>query len=513
MPAEALALADALLLERPDDLFVRLGRVRALAWSGRQRESEAALLGLVNDDLNNAYLLYILGRLQHAENRLPEAAANLRRSLAFYDRAAVTRKELVEVLATQGRFWEAIEIGEGIGSAPADALTSLLARARSFHFSGRLEQAGRWYREVLASYPQNREALWGLVETSTYMGHFASAEHTLEQWRLAAAADDRYEIQRQLLGAYTRPTLDAKTDYYDNSSDFSRINAGADGRVYLGSGVTLIPAYAFSDFRQKAFSDIRRNAFSLSTEFRPGDFIRVSAGLGVSLYDTDRQRFTFRESVTVTPVQGFEVGISHQHLEIIDTEPIFRNPIFNYVVTLGAVGENISSDDFTLDLLLLPRHDFTVWGRLIYGDYSDHNRKLSRILGIDYKPSSISGLKLSYNYFFLDYADPAPRYTENTSSVEAYYDPTNLEVHSLSVGYDLSITEALCGGVQLSISHLPKSNGLASALFGYVSLKLSKSHSIRLDVRYFHQDKGVDRTGTNGSFSARNVMLAYEYTF
>ena len=513
MPSEALALANALLLENPDDLFVQLSRVRALAWSGRQSESEEALQGLINDDLNNAYLLYILGRLQHTEKRLPESAANLRRSLAFYDRAAVTRKELAEVLATQGRFGEAMEVTEGIGRTPENTLVLLLARSRSAHFSGRLEQAGLLYREVLASYPQNRDAMWGLAETSTYAGHFASAERTMEHWQLAATADDRYEIQRQLLSAYSRPTLGVRTDYYDNSSDFSRINAGVDGRVHLGRGVTLIPAYVFSNFHQTGFSDISRNAFSLSTEYRPGDFISASAGLGVSLYDTDQQRLTSKESITVRPTRGFEVGISHRHLEIIDNEPIFGNPIYNYVVTLGAVGRTISSDDFALDLSLLPRHDLTVWGRFIYGDYSDHNRKLSRILGIDHRPSSIPGLRFSYNYFFLDYADPAPLYTENNASVAAYYDPINLEVHSLSAAYDLDITETLRAGGQVNISHLPKGNGLANALFGYVSLKLSRAHSIRLDGRYFYQDKGVDRTGTSGSFSARNVMLAYEYTF
>ena len=39
------------------------------------------------------------------------------------------------------------------------------------------------------------------------------------------------------------------------------------------------------------------------------------------------------------------------------------------------------------------------------------------------------------------------------------------------------------------------------------------SQAIRLDVRYFYQDKGVGRTGTSGHFSAENVMLAYEYMF
>ncbi|HEY5974479.1 MAG TPA: hypothetical protein VIU41_07015, partial [Geobacteraceae bacterium] len=291
------------------------------------------------------------------------------------------------------------------------------------------------------------------------------------------------------------------------------MNAGVDSRVYLGSGVTLIPAYAYSIFHQTGFSDIHRNTLSLNADYRPSRLFTASVGLGASLYDDDRQRLTSREALTVAPGHGFELGVAHEHLAIIDTEPPFRNPIYNYVVTLGAVGRKISSDDYTLNIVQRLRADLDAWGRFTYGDYSDGNRKLSWSLGMDYRPEPIHGLSLSYNYFYLDYADPAPVFTENTASVSAYYDPTNLEVHTLGVSYASAPTAPVRYGGQWNISYLPKSNGVANALFGFASLGLTKSQAIRLDVRYFYQDKGVGRTGTSGHFSAENVMLAYEYTF
>lgn len=510
---EARKLAEGLLQEPPADLSMQLSLVQALSWGGQHQEAAENMKQLVATHPDNAFMQLKLGRLLIAAGKRAEAAPHLNRAVALNGRSAEAHKELAEHLAITGNAAEAMALANKIADTPEDALTSKLARARVRHFSGSLHEAQPIYRQILATYPQNREALWGLTETLVYTGAHAAAAEVMTQWELGAAADERFALQKHRLNAATAPLLGIRTNYYGNSADFLRMDAGVDGRLHLTNNFTLLPAYVFSRFSQQGFSDIQRHAVSLNAEYRPGKSFSAGAGLGLSHLDSGQQRLSSNVALTLALGPGGEVGIAHDHRAIIDTEPSFGNPIYNYVVTLGALGRRIYTDDYTLSLKQELGERFVAWGKLTHGDYADGNRKGSRTLGVDFLPLRTTGPTISYTYFYLDYARPAPAYSEGDAVISAYFDPIDLEVHTIGISTSRSMTESMRLGGEWRASYIPKSSGIANSLFGHISLRIAQTQTIRLDARLFHQDKGVTRTGIGGHFSAFNVLLAYEYTF
>jgi hypothetical protein len=183
------------------------------------------------------------------------------------------------------------------------------------------------------------------------------------------------------------------------------------------------------------------------------------------------------------------------------------------VVTIGAVGRNIKTDDYSLYLLIEPLSKLYFSGKGTWGDYSDGNRKLSALLETGYHFMSKPYVRASYNYFYLDYQDPGPVYTGRTLSETAYYDPINFETHTLKLELKHYLSKAVSFGVEGTISYIPKSSGIAHSVFCFGALQFHNHHKLQLDTRWFYQNKGVDRYGVSGYFRAVNMILSYQYKF
>jgi hypothetical protein len=237
----------------------------------------------------------------------------------------------------------------------------------------------------------------------------------------------------------------------------------------------------------------------------------VQGGGDLNRYDNGQDRVNGGVTLRAYPFRGrTHIGVGYRHLDIIDTEPAFGNPLYNYVASIGAVGEGITTDDFSLHLRQLVGDGLELWGNLAYGLYSDGNDKLMYVVGADYRLTDEPALHLRYSYFSLGYRQPAPVYREGDSRVAAYFDPEHYTVHT--AGAELSFTMGGLIGVSLvdDVSYVVTSESVTNAVMCAVTLKISRRDELQLDLRYATD---IFRDGDDGDFEAVHTVLSYSHRF
>lgn len=206
-------------------------------------------------------------------------------------------------------------------------------------------------------------------------------------------------------------------------------------------------------------------------------------------------------------------GIGYAYYDIIDTEPPFGNPIYNYSNQIGAATLNIKTKDINAFLFCNLGERFYLFGRIIYGKYSDDNLKRSRVFRFNYLILPLFNLNISYDYFYLDFAHAAPVFSEHLTFESVYYDPKNFEVHTINLRSEYQFTRHFQLGVETAILYLPKCRNIGNSLFIYFDYRLTCRLSCRLDLRYFHQNRSVLRTGLGPSYEAKNATLLLRYVY
>jgi tetratricopeptide (TPR) repeat protein len=457
----------------------------------------------------NAYLHYELGRLLRAMDRPKDAEAALAASLALYPGAVKTRKELSELLARSGRAEEAVAMATELVSDSGERLEAQLALARVYHFSGRWGEALPRYREILALYPYNAEALAGLAECSLHAGELSGAEAAVKQWEIARPDDPGLKRVREGIAKAASSVL-VQADSFTNSSDYRRLNAGFAAKLQPWGGITPRLGYYYSQFSQEGFSDVGRHSLLIEGDKRISDSISIEARLGVNLYDNDQEHLTGKAGIRATLFTGSYLSVSYSHFDIIDTEPAFGNPLYNYVASIGAVGEKITTDDLSLYLQQMIGNDLMLWGSIARGSYSDGNEKLTYVLGADYRLLEAPHLHLHYSFFFLDYRDPAPTYREGGAQTAAYFDPSSFKVHTPGVELSFNLTPALTLYVADDVSYVVSSSSVANSIALAVTYAFTKEDSLRLDFRHVAD---VYRDTDDGDYSAEHFLLSFFHRF
>lgn len=508
----ALVIGEKLQAIHSADLPSRLEFARILFWNGQKSRAEIAYQSLLADSPDNAFLYFELGTIQNAMNKLAEARLSLEKSLSLYPNSARVKKELAEVLARMGKSEEALTLASSIDGSGETWLTGRLALARTYHFSGRLMDAIPVYKQILTEYPDNSDALWGLAECATFTGNFVESEAALAKLQLTGD-DQRLATQKKLLARFAAPVARLNAEYYANSSDFTRVSGGADMRLFAGMSTTLDAGYYFSKFRQDRFSAISRQTVFIEGETRLAEKLRIGGRLTGNFYDNNQDHLNGRFSLYLEPVKELVIAANYEHLDIIDTELPFGNAIFNYVVTIGAVGRKLQTNDYSLYIQGNPTERIVLAGKILHGDYSDGNRKLIFMLDANFRLSAIPQIKAGYNFFYLDYRDAAPTYTEGSASTAAYYDPNSFAGHTLYLEFKHEVTPSLAYGLEERASLIAKSGGFGNSLFGFITYAASETSSLRLDARYFYQNRGYARQQAGGHFSAENFIISYNYRF
>ena len=510
--ASAIALAEDLRDQGELDLKTHLFLARALFWSGELDRAAHEYAALNDRSADNAFLHIEWADVLVADERLSEAQALLEKSLALYPQAAAGRRKLAEVLARQHEDQRAIAMAESIAAEKNDRLTGLLARARARHFSGHIQTAQPIYAQILQEYPLHPDALWGMTETSIYTGRYAEARRTLHQWE-NALADPRMNVQQNRFQQYTAPTIDGMTDFYSNSSEFSRTDMGLESGWRMGDDWRLTAGYRFSGFFQSGFEDIFRNSLQVGVWKEVSDRLQLATGLSGNFYDDDHNALNGELGLTFQMTPKLSIQPLFRHVDVIDTTGPFENMAYSHTVSIGSVGLHITADEYglRLDYLPLPRLSFAFDYR--YSDYSDDNQKHYLNGEAGYRFSIQPDWRIAYNYFFLDYRDPAPLYRENDLVESAYYDPINFETHALRLVFRHDNGDRWFYGSEGALSYIPKSDGTGTYLSAFVGWRFKQNMIFRIDARGYYQNRGVDRVGTTGYFWANNVMFKIDYRF
>lgn len=509
---EAADAARRILTLRPEDDLTRLDLARVLKWGGDPDAAAIIIEKLISRHPDSAFLHLELARVRAQQGRLPEARSAYEKSLSLYPDAVVSRRELAELLGTMGEREAADREVAAMKPRPQETLDPLLARARVLHFTGRTREAVPAYRKVLEEFPGNSDALWGLAECATYSEEPDTARETIDRWETLEPPNEQLRAQKELYRRRSARSLEVKTDYYGNSSEFTRVDVGADFNYPPFQRNIITTGYRFSNLHQSGFDNITRNTLLLRNRGWLGEFFRYDAEVAGNFYDNDQNHLNGGGSLYFDLRDRTIVGAGIYRTDVIDTEPTFQNPIYNYVVTIGAVGLHIATTDVFVYAKQRVGDDLDLWGKFVRGRYSDHNTKHVLTLEADWRPFRIRDIQLVYDYFYLDYENPAPTFVEDTSSVSAYYDPVNFEVHTVAVELEHEFVKGFRLGIQDRVSYLPKSDGWANGIFAFAAIEKG-AHALRLDARYFYQNRGVSRTADSGHFRAENIMLAYSFRF
>ena len=508
----ATATGDQVLAISRTDLPFRFSYARMLFWSGQQKGAEIAIQGLIDDSPDNAYLYYYLGKVQHALGQLDDAKQSLQKSLSLYPGAVKTRKELCEVLARQGEEDEGVAMALVMNTGDKVSLEARLALAKSYQLSGRPGEAIPIYEHILTRYPFNEEALQGLTDALIKTGRYVEAKKTFATWKSFPGNSFEVKRQQEVLGSVISPIVGLAGDYYGNSSDFERFNTGVYAKMYAGWGVSPKLGAYYSQFNQIGFKSINRQSLFLEADKKINALFTLKGRTDVNLYSNDQQNLNGKIALDIHPLEETTFGLSYKHIDIIDTEEIFGNPMYNYAASIGAVGSKIITDDISASI----SQSFgrlSLWGEITYGSYSDKNEKLTYVIDVGYQLFQNHKVRLDYSYFYLDYKNPSPNYIENGISVAAYYDPINLDVHTISIEIEQQLFSSFWFQIKEGVSYIPKSYGIANAIFGSIIYKFTSVDSLSLTGRHFYQDKGVPREGQGDYFRAQNVMISYEHRF
>lgn len=509
----AIQTAEDLRSRNALDKLTQLQLARVLFWNGNKHQSEIEYRKLIKGSPNSAFLHYELAGILDANGKLDEALKTLEKSLSIYPDAPLVKKRLAEVLAQLGRGNEALNVASSIDTAEYSRLTGLLARARALHFSGQLKDAQEAYQVVINEYPYNSDALWGMTETSIYTGRLKSARAAIAKWE-ESGPDPRREKQKELLALSSSTILETQAEYYSNSSDFTREIYGIDYSFNAGADLQLRTGYSHSDFAQIGFEDATRETLFVQGKQPVSEQVQFSGRLEVNEYDNNNTNINGNIAIQFHHLNTFISEIKYRHFDTIDTVLSFNNILNSYVVTIGSLWLDIQSDDYSLYLLYNPHPRVSLAGEFIHGEYSDGNTKHSLWLEAGYQIRYKPDIRVAYNYFYLDFKNPADIFTQGSQSESAYWDPINFDTHTLRLEYSDDYNKRLSYGGKTALSYSPKSQGTSMTLSIFGSYKIRNRVSLRVDARWFDSNKGIDRAGSEtGPWWANSYNISLQYRF
>lgn len=510
--AKAVSLASDLLDQGALDLTAHLWLARALFWSGNKHRAEIEYRALIDASPRSAFLHVELAEVLISNNRLSEAKTALEKSLEIYPDASACLKLLAEVLAREGDDRNALAIAEAIPTEGNDRLVGLMARARAHHFSGHIQAARHQYDMVLKEYPYYADALWGMTETSIYSGHYGDAVRTTRQWE-NALPDTRLAEQKEKIMLYTAPIAETKVGFYSNASNFSRMDIGLEAGLYLDGDLRVSAGYHYSGFFQDGFDDVFRHTLFFDFRKYLGSDLQLDGRLSGLFYDNDHDSLNGELAMTYQATPSLTIRPHFRHVDIIDTVSPFENMVYSYVVTIGSVGMGIDSDELGLTLVYLPSQRFSLSGDYSFASISDGNQRQDVNFEAGYRFKLRPDWRIAYNFFYLDYRDPAPVYRQGDLFESAYWDPVDFKTHTLRVTFRHDNGKRFFYGAEGAISYIPESQGIGTYLSAFTEWRVKKNLMFRMDARWYYQDRGLDRISTTGHFWADNLLLKLDYRF
>lgn len=518
----ATSLAEEILSAYPEEYMVRY-RYANLLYQMRKFSRAVCQYQLLIQELpENAFLYLSLGRVYEDMGDLCHAEIAYQEAL-FLDQNSKTERAYARILSKLKSCCEAAAISSALAGTDHDSLTKALSAAEVNLNCRNEKEAACIYRTILDVYPYNQEALWGLLKSSTVTRNTNDSLLSYKRWPKIWFDDP---LQNRLAPYYRPPEVIFPAEYFRNSTTFQRFSTGITFDHYAFNNLRLYESYYYTRFSQSGFETINRHSASLYAEklFNKnweGRITLIENGYDKlqhqSLRPSHRSLYSkavlnYRVHGIYHPTPEWTADIGYDYYDVIDTIPPFGNPIYNYSNQIGATALNIRTQDINA-FFFYSKEKWSFLANFIYGRYSDDNIKQSRSFRIDYRFCDLPSSSIYYSYFFLNYLHASPLFIQNGKSENAYYDPKNLEIHSIGVYTNYDITECLRLGGETALLYIPKCRNFAYAAFGYFIYQFSCRWSLRLDLRYYYQNQSLGRHAITGYYNAESANLQLIYQF
>ncbi len=495
----------------PGNLPARLQYARELFWSGSPQDAQPVIEQLVAKKPDEPFLRLQLARVLIARNKYREAAEELAAARKLRPQEPEVALELAKAEALRGRRTAALRALRDVEFPDEGPIH--LVRARAYHYAGEFMPASHEYRRALASRPYDEIAAHGLAETTLRTGAVPEARALLAGWpdvSLVSDWSDRQTLEREVAA----PRVRAGGSYFGNSLTYRNWNAGADFRFRpidaLEIGLSAIHGW----FLQDGFSDINRQTGALSVVWQPGDVWALSGHVGVNGYSTGWTSAAGGVGLMVRPFSTLQLNINADHLDVVDSEPWHGIALYDMAATIGAAGGQATMDALAVSATWNPLERVEVFGKYKIASVTSNNTLNDYYASASYKilrnPKLLAGYGISQTMF----SEAAPVFVEGTNSTSYYYDPKNLIVQNFYAEFAQDIGKHFSWGGEAHLYQQPLNGGVGTGLFSYLKFKWADNQALRVDARWFSQDRGLNRDGTaSGSYSALNLVAIYEYSF
>ena len=324
--------------------------------------------------------------LSWADN-LKESERELRAVLARQPKHLEARTHLARVLSWQGQLAEAVEEADNVLKEHPNNRQALLVKADALQWRGDYTEAIPIYRQLATD--DNFDARVGLSRSLLATGNRTASVEIMNSLKSGNSRQER-ELRklRETVDQETRPSLDARYNYFSDSDD-NRLN-----RYSLSSNLSLGNQKLGLTFRHTDAEDKTRDNRAEDLSFRVysnlTDSLTVGAGLGFTQL-RDRHTSNFPTGHLRIDTKLFRgIAGANVHREVLsDTAELIENRI-----RMTNVGLYISQ----------PLTDrVTVYAGYNYKDFSDGNHANDVQLASQYAIYLNPRITIGHRFRFLDF--------------------------------------------------------------------------------------------------------------
>jgi hypothetical protein len=347
--------------------------------------------------------------LSWADN-LKESERELRAVLARQPKHLDARIHLARVLSWQDRFGEAIDEADIVLKEHPNNREAALVKADALQWRGDYPAAIPIYRQLATD--DNFDARVGLSRSLLATGNRTASVEIMNSLKAGNSRQER-ELRRlrETVEQETRPSLDARYNYYSDSDD-NRLN-----RYSLSSNLSLGDQKLGMTFRHTDADDKTRDNRAEDLSFRlysnPTESLMVGGGLGFTQL-RDRHTSTFPTGHLRIDSKLLRGAIgANVHREVLsETAELIENRI-----RMTNVGLYISQP-------LTSR--ISVYAGYNYKDFSDGNHANDIQLASQYAIYLNPRINIGYRFRFLDFHE---------QSRSGFFDPSNYIANRVFTSY------------------------------------------------------------------------------
>lgn len=213
------------------------------------------------------------------------------------------------------------------------------------------------------------------------------------------------------------------------------------------------------------------------------------------------------------PVSSLELNLTASHTDVADAEWPLGYSIYGMGTTIGAVGGRATMDSLSLTASWTPIENIDLFAKYRIAELSGGNRLVDAFFAVTYTMARDPFLRFGYGMDYTDVNAASPVFTQGAAATNYYYDPDNKVAHHLYAEHAGHAGGDVHYGVEARVI-LNQGGGVGFGAGAHLQYRWSDHQAVRLDARYFVQDRSRDRNNLRtGHYHALNLIASYEYRF